>query len=96
MCAGANTYEPWAAVVIGLIAGFVYFGLHTAMLKCHLDDPLDAVAVHVGGGSLGLISVPVFANGEGIFWNPAEGCKILAVNLIGLVVISAWAGIYFL
>ena len=91
MCAGANTYEPWCAVVIGFIAGFVYIGLHTAMLKYLLDDPLDAVAVHVGGGVLGLISVPFFANGVGIFWN-SEGWKILAANLIGLVVISAWAG----
>ena len=94
MCAGANTYQPWSAVVIGFIAGFVYFGLHTAMLKCRLDDPLNAVAVHVGGGMLGLISVPFFANGEGIFWT-SEGWKILAANLIGLGVISAWAGIDF-
>ena len=95
MCAGANTYAPWSAVVIGFIAGFVYFGLHTAMLKYHLDDPVDAVAVHVGGGVLGLISVPFFANEEGIFWN-SEGWKILAANFIGLVVISAWAGMNFL
>ena len=53
MCAGCNTYESWSAVVIGIIAGFVYIGLHKAMLKCHFDDPLDAVAVHVGGGTLG-------------------------------------------
>ena len=53
MAAGCNTYEPWSAIVIGFIAGFVYIGLHKSMLKCLFDDPLDAVAVHVGGGTLG-------------------------------------------
>ena len=42
-----------------------------------------------------MIAVPFFATGEGIFWT-SEGWKILAVNLIGLVVISAWAGKDFL
>ena len=42
-----------------------------------------------------MIAVPFFANGEGIFWT-LEGFKILAVNLLGLVAIYAWAGIYFL
>ena len=43
---------------------------------------------------LGVIAVPFFANGQGIFWT-SEGWKILAVNLLGLVVIIAWAGMYF-
>ena len=41
-----------------------------------------------------MIAVPFFANGQGIFWT-SEGWKILAVNLLGLVVIIAWAGMYF-
>ena len=54
MAAGCNTYEPWSAIVIGFIAGFVYIGLDMAMLKCLLDDPLNAVAVHIGGGTIGI------------------------------------------
>ena len=30
------------------------------MLRFRLDDPLDAVAVHGGGGLVGLLSVPWF------------------------------------
>ena len=56
MCAGCNMFQPWSALVIGFIAGFMYIGLHKAMLKCLLDDPLDAVAVHLGGGTLGRYS----------------------------------------
>ena len=38
------------------------------MLKCRFDDPLDAVAVHCGGGLVGLICVHFFSYGNGIFW----------------------------
>ena len=38
------------------------------MLKVKLDDPLDAVAVHFGGGSVGIFFVHFFAEGKGIFW----------------------------
>jgi ammonia channel protein AmtB len=38
------------------------------MLRRGLDDPLDAVAVHVGGGSVGVIGVHIFAYGKGILW----------------------------
>ena len=52
-CAGCNLYEPWAAILIGLMAGPVFIGVHDLMLRLRLDDPLDAVAVHGGGGTLG-------------------------------------------
>ena len=34
---------------LGLMAGLVFIGLHDLMLFTKLDDPLDAVAVHMGG-----------------------------------------------
>ena len=59
-CAGCDSYEPWAAFIIGLMAGLVYVGVSHGMLKLKLDDPLDAVAVHFGGGFLGTVCVPFF------------------------------------
>ncbi len=53
-------------------SGFVFIGIHFAMLKMHFDDPLDAVAVHVGGGSVGIFFVHFFSSGEGIFWKVTE------------------------
>jgi len=67
-CAGCNVYEPWAGLVIGMMAGCVYFGVSKTMVKCGLDDPLDAVAVHFGGGILGVLCVPFFKHSTGIFW----------------------------
>ena len=64
------------------------------MLKMRLDDPLDAVAVHMGGGTLGVIALPFFSQGTGIFWSPADGFTQLGVNLLGLLVIYVWAGFW--
>ena len=50
MCAGCNLYEPWAAIIVGALGGALHLAIHHIMLKLRLDDPLDAVAVHGGGG----------------------------------------------
>ncbi len=92
-CAGCNVYEPWAALVIGIMAGCVYVGISMLMLKVKLDDPLDAVAVHFGGGALGVICVPFFKYGNGILWlgHISEPWYSLGVNLAGLFAIMSWA-----
>ena len=51
-CAGCDEYAPWGALIVGMFGGVAFIVIHTAMLKCRLDDPLDAVAVHGGGGKL--------------------------------------------
>jgi len=38
------------------------------LLKLKIDDPLDAFAVHGGGGIWGLISIGFFAKDQGIFY----------------------------
>ena len=49
-CAGCDVFYPWAAVIVGCIGGLAYQVVHNLMLRFTLDDPLDAVAVHGGGG----------------------------------------------
>ena len=44
LCAGCNAVHPYAAFVIGIIAGMAYVGWSTLMLRLRVDDPLDAVA----------------------------------------------------
>ena len=36
------------------------------MLRLRIDDPLDAVAVHMGGGCLGVLCVPFFRQVQGV------------------------------
>ena len=63
--AGCAVYEPWAAFVIGCIAGLVYIGSSLALLNLEIDDPLDAAIaapVHFFCGSWGVIAVGLFAS----------------------------------
>ena len=74
-----------------------------------LDDPLDAVAVHFGGGILGVLCVPFFKHSTGIFWivknmndpnfdfeseDYEDPGRILGVNIAGLLVIIAWSAFW--
>lgn len=91
ICAGCNVYEPYAACVVGLIAAIVFRTYSVLMVKLGIDDPLDAVAVHFGGGSWGLIAVAFFDSKEGILYagNLKSGYK-LGWQCIGLAAIVAW------
>jgi len=99
ICAGANVYEPWAALLVGAGAGGVYAGVHSLMIRCHLDDPLDAVAVHAGGGMWGLLCVPFFMSanlniGErGILFDgdTSHPWTVLGIHCIGIIAILFWS-----
>jgi len=56
--------DPWAAVVIGIIAGVLVCLAVVALDKMHIDDPVGAVPVHMVNGAWGVISVGIFANGN--------------------------------
>jgi Amt family ammonium transporter len=66
---------PWAAIVIGAIAGFlvvysVWFFDHVAKV----DDPCGAISVHGMCGAWGVIAVGLFADGTyGAGWNGIAG-----------------------
>ena len=55
-CAGCDEYAPWGALIVGILGGLAFIAGDIAMLKCKLDDPLDAVAVHGGGGKCNKLS----------------------------------------
>jgi len=97
-CAGCNVFPIWAALIIGAAGGAVFHGAHWLEVKMRMDDPLDAVPVHFGGGVLGVICAPIFKmkTGEGDF----EGIALAAIepnwealgwNIAGLLAIILWA-----
>lgn len=53
--------KPWAAVVIGLIAGILVFASMKFFEKMRIDDPIYALSVHGAAGVWGTLSTGLFA-----------------------------------
>ncbi len=95
---------PWAAAVIGCIAGvLVIETVFFVERKMKLDDPVGAIAVHGVNGTFGTLAVGIFANGSyGAGWNgsPSTGVEgiikgdwgQLGAQVLGVVVI--WTVIF--
>jgi Amt family ammonium transporter len=56
----AGYVAPWAAIVIGLVAGAVCYGAVLVKYKYNYDDSLDAFGVHGVGGVTGALLTGVF------------------------------------
>jgi Amt family ammonium transporter len=87
--AGCDIVAPWAAVVMGLLAGLVMVGgieFIDKVLK--IDDPVGASTVHGLSGVFGTLCVGLFATEGGLFYG--GGIELLKVQIIGIVVVAAW------
>jgi Amt family ammonium transporter len=51
-----------------MIGGIFYDFASKIVVKCKVDDPLDAFAVHYGGGIWGVLSVGFFDMTNGLFY----------------------------
>ena len=56
--------KPWAAVVIGVLAGLVYLLTSWMLVSLRLDDAVDAIPVHMFNGIWGMLAVGLFAAPE--------------------------------
>jgi Amt family ammonium transporter len=62
--------DPWAAAVIGLVAGGLVVMSVFFWERVGIDDPVGAISVHGVNGIWGVLSVGIFANGAyGAGWN---------------------------
>lgn len=74
--------EPWAAVVIGLIAGALVFFSAKFFEKMKIDDPIYALSVHGMAGIWGTLS-------NGLFATPELAAKV-GVGEGGLFYTGSW------
>jgi Amt family ammonium transporter len=90
--AGCHAVEPWAAALIGIIAGGVLvFAVEFVDGTLRIDDPVGAVGVHGVCGALGTLLVGVFSTDGGLFYG--GGFRLLSVQFIGVLAVGAWVAV---
>jgi Amt family ammonium transporter len=79
--------QPWAAALIGTIAGvLVVESVWFFERRAKVDDPVGAISVHGVCGAFGVLAVGIFADGSyGVGWNGtgADATKGVAGILYG-------------
>jgi Amt family ammonium transporter len=87
---------PWAAVILGLIAGILCAMAVGLKYKFGFDDSLDVVGVHLVGGIWGCLSIGFFATksvnsigGTGLFYG--GGLDLLKTQAFGAFFVLAYS-----
>jgi Amt family ammonium transporter len=103
--AGCSVVTPWAAVIIGIVAGWVYYGFSKFLIAMKIDDAVDAIPVHFANGIWGVIAVGLFAEpglmatagyndvhtGWFYSWGKGTGdANLLLVQFVSVVWILGW------
>jgi len=90
--AGCDTISTTGAVCIGIGAGvLMVFAIEWVEQKQKIDDPVGAISIHFICGVLGSACVGLFSLDGGLVYG--GGFKLLAVQILGSLCISAWTGI---
>ncbi|HEX9695697.1 MAG TPA: ammonium transporter [Actinomycetota bacterium] len=89
----AGFVEPWAAIVIGLIAGALCYAVVALKPKLGYDDSLDVVGVHFVGGLVGALLTGVFATEsiggfDGLLYGNAAQLGRQAIAVVATIVYS--------
>lgn len=99
---GCGVVEPWAAIIIGVVAGVLYIAGSHGLIRLRLDDAVDAIPVHMVNGIWGIIAVGLFASPQrledaygrsehaGWVFDGRDG-TLLACQLVGLLFVCGWA-----
>lgn len=86
--AGCAFVAPWAAILIGTVAGMLMIWATGWVEKIRIDDPVGAIAVHGVNGVFGTLMVGVFAINGGVL--TTGSWHLLGVQTIGIVAVCAW------
>lgn len=87
---------PWAAVVIGVLAGAICALAVSIKYALNFDDSLDVVAVHLVGGIVGSLAIGLFGSSavnsvglDGLFYG--GGTALLGKQALGVGLVLAYS-----
>ncbi|KAH9518759.1 ammonium transporter Amt1 [Bulinus truncatus] len=91
ICGGCNSMKPWGAVIVGFVGALIMNVIEVTLQKWQIDDPLNAVGVHFGGGAWGALSVAFVKYPTGILmaWDRRSGA-MFAWQLAGICSYFIW------
>jgi ammonium transporter, Amt family len=84
-CGCAGLIDPWAAFVIGGVAGALVQAAMDYLEHKRIDDPVGGAAVHGAGGAWGVLATGLFANGT-----VGNGLNGVSTPVRGLFFGGAW------
>lgn len=102
---GCSVVNPWAAVVIGTISGWVYLLGSNFLIRHCIDDAVDAIPVHFANGCWGVIATGLLAAPKNLMnlhgtdkhvgwlyeWGRGSGnATLLMAQLVGILFIVGW------
>lgn len=90
--AGCSAVDPWAAAIIGIVAGaLVVFSVEFFDKIAKIDDPAGAISVHCVNGAWGTLAVGLFARDGGLFTTGQLGSFL--VQLVGVASVAVFVAI---
>jgi ammonium transporter, Amt family len=101
---GCAAVETWAAVLIGIGAGWAYLLGSKLMIRFKIDDAVDAVPVHMFGGAWGVLATGLFTtpagklaaynldSHPGWFYDGSD-FTLCGIQLLGILFIFAWGSV---
>lgn len=102
--AGAAVLEPWASMIAGAVGVIIFDATCWLWLKLRIDDPLSASPMHGICGAWGVIVTGLLAaphyvaqaypNGHFGAFYPGTSAKLLAAQVVGVIVIGLWTCIW--
>jgi Amt family ammonium transporter len=90
--------EPWAAMVIGAVGGYIVVRAVEIIDKLHIDDPVGAFPVHGVCGIWGTISIGIFGKAS-LLYADGQGAAGLVYGgvptLLGIQIIGSVSAVVF-
>ena len=93
--AGCDALDALGALIVGVVSGILVVAVVELLdLRCHVDDPVGAVGVHLANGVWGTLAVGLLANPEapaglqGLLYTGSA--RLFGVQALGIVTILAW------
>jgi ammonia channel protein AmtB len=102
---GCALVEPWMAIIIGLVAGWLYMLSSSLLVRLRIDDAVDAIPVHMVNGIWGLLATGLFASPNkleltyghsdhpGLFYSFGNGGadgRLLLSQIVAILFIMGW------